>query len=435
MAFLAEQSEALRNKVVASEKALQDFRDREQILNVKGVSLAGASRQLEELTASLVEARRKRADVEAALNQVRAAQKGGSGRVDTLPAVLRHPLVQRAKERESEAERNVEDASKRYGPEHRRMIAARADVRAAKDNLRRQVDIVVASLAKEYEGARANEVAIARAFERAKADIQSFNRKEFELTSLEREVAANRQLYELFIQRSKETNVSDELQGTIARVIDPAVVPMVASGPDKRRIVMVSVLIALIIAMALAVFLERLDNTVKTSHDVESRLDVPAVGVVLKTKLKRDQSIERLFLEDPGTAFSEAIRTTSQRCAALGSRQPAEDSARDLVDSRGRQDDDRGQSRICALACEKDPADRCRHAPTPDRQGVGGSRRSSWSFEPRHGRRGARAELLHGGGFGASRAALGPRAGESIGTAVVAPVFRRARGDSRNCSR
>ncbi|HEY5623345.1 MAG TPA: GumC family protein, partial [Gammaproteobacteria bacterium] len=283
MAFLAEQSEALRKKVVASEKALQDFRDREQILNVKGVSLAGASRQLEELTTSLVEARRKRADIEAALNQVRAAQKGGSGAVETSPAVLRHPLVQKAKELEAEAERRLGEASKRYGAEHPRMISAQTGLAAAKDNLQRQVNIVVTSLAKEYEVARENEAAISRAFERAKADIQSFNRKEFQLTSLEREVAANRQLYELFIQRSKETNVSDELQSAVARVIDPAVVPGAPYGPDKGRIVLISVIAALVIAMALAVLLDRLDNTVKTSQDVESRLDVPAVGVVLTT--------------------------------------------------------------------------------------------------------------------------------------------------------
>lgn len=306
--FLAEQSKELRKKVIASEQALQDFRDREQILDVKGVSLAGASRQLEELTTSLVQARRARADAEAALNQVAAAQSGG-GSIESLPAVLRHPLIQRAKEREAEAVRTVENASKRYGSEHPRMIAAQAELRAAQQNLRRELDTVVASLGKELEVARENEAAIARALQHAKVDIQSFNRKEFQLTALEREVAANRQLYELFIQRSKESNVSDELQNPVARVIDPAVVPTAASGPDKRRIVLVSVLAALAIAVALAVLLERLDNRVKTSHDVETRLEVPAVGVVQKTKLKRDQRIERIFLEDPGSSFAESIRT------------------------------------------------------------------------------------------------------------------------------
>jgi succinoglycan biosynthesis transport protein ExoP len=61
--------------------------------------------------------------------------------------------------------------------------------------------------------------------------------------------------------------------------------------------------------MALAVLIERLDNTVKSSQETEAKLEVPAVGIVHKTKVKRDQRIERLFLEDSSSAFAEDIRT------------------------------------------------------------------------------------------------------------------------------
>jgi succinoglycan biosynthesis transport protein ExoP len=309
MAFLSEQSETLRKKVVASEHALQDFREREKIVETKDLSLAGATRQLAELTTLLVDARRKRAEAEAAYDQVRDARKGGKGSIERVPAVLRHPLVQRAKQEEAEAERRVEDASKRYGPEHRRMIAARADLRAAQETLSRQIGTVAESLKNEFEAARANEASIERAVQRAKLDIQGFNRKEFQLAALEREVATNRQLYDLFMQRSKETDVSSELQSAVARVIDPAVVPGAPTGPNRQRIVMIAMLMALMLGMALAVLIERLDNTVKSSHETEAKLEVPTVGIVHKTKVKRDQRIERLFLEDSGTPFAEDIRT------------------------------------------------------------------------------------------------------------------------------
>lgn len=309
MAFLSEQSETLRKKVVASEHALQDFREREKIVETKDLSLAGATRQLAELTTLLVDARRKRAEAEAAYDQVRDARKGGKGSIERVPAVLRHPLVQRAKQEEAEAERRVEDASKRYGPEHRRMIAARADLRAAQETLSRQVGTVAESLKNEFEAARANEASIERAVQRAKLDIRGFNRKEFQLAALEREVATNRQLYDLFMQRSKETDVSSELQSAVARVIDPAVVPGAPTGPNRQRIVMIAMLMALMLGMALAVLIERLDNTVKSSHETEAKLEVPTVGIVHKTKVKRDQRIERLFLEDSSTPFAEDIRT------------------------------------------------------------------------------------------------------------------------------
>ena len=103
----------------------------------KGVSMAGASRQLEDLTTSLVEARRKRADLEALYKQVNAASQGKSAEsLENLPIVLKHPAVQRSKEIESEAERRLSDASKRYGPEHPRLVAAQADYKIAQENLK-----------------------------------------------------------------------------------------------------------------------------------------------------------------------------------------------------------------------------------------------------------------------------------------------------------
>ena len=218
--FLVKQSEELKAKLVESERVLQQYREREKIIEAKGVNLAGASRQLEDLSTSLMEARRKRADLEAAYEQVNAARQGKAAEpLDTLPVVLRHPLVQRAKDAETEAERRFSDASKRYGPDHPRMVAAQSELKLAQENLKRQANTAAQGLAKDYELARANEASIERALARSRGDIQAYNRKEFELQSLERDVAANRQLYDAFVQRSKEARAGD-MQSPIARIVD-----------------------------------------------------------------------------------------------------------------------------------------------------------------------------------------------------------------------
>lgn len=307
--FLAQQVQSLKDKLAQSERALQDFREREKIVEAKGVSLAGASRQLEDLSSALIEARRKRADVEAAYEQVNAARQGkGADALEALPVILRNPLVQRAKETEIEADRRLSDASKRYGPDHPRMVAAQADMKAAQENLRRQVATVAQGVAKDYELAKANEAAVERALARAKSDIQSYNRREFELQSLERDVTANRQLYDSFMQRSREAKAG-EMQTPIARVIDEARRPGGPVGPNKRLIVSMAVFAALLAGAALAVLVERLNNTVKASHEVESKLGVRSLGVLPITKAELETPVERMFTESNHNAFSEAIRT------------------------------------------------------------------------------------------------------------------------------
>jgi capsular exopolysaccharide synthesis family protein len=311
--WLRERMGELRTKVDASEKALQDFRDREHIVDVKGLAMSGASRQLEELTKSLVDSRARVAEAESAYSLVQQIQAGKSkATYDTIPAVLRNPLVQRMKEQEADAEKRLTDAAKRYGPEHPKMIQARAELDAAKESTRRQEEAVVAGIAKEYEVAKANQAAVERALAQSKADIQGLNRKEFQLGILDRDAQQNRNLYEMFVNRLKETSAAGDLQSTIARVVDPATVPAGPYAPNKRQIITVATVTTLILAAMLALLLDRLSNTINSTTDVETRLGMPVLGVLQKIKgfIKKKGFISELaFFTDSQSTFSEAVRT------------------------------------------------------------------------------------------------------------------------------
>jgi capsular exopolysaccharide synthesis family protein len=308
MTFINGQAGELRKKLKESEDTLQAFRDRERIIDAKGLAQSGATRQIEDLTRQQSDARARRSEAETVYNQVTGALRGGAP-LETLPAIQKQPLVLRFREVEIDAEKRVNEASKRYGPEHPRMIAAEAELKSARENFRRQIASVTQTVTRELEVARLNEQAVDRALGAAKADMANLNRKEFQLASLERDVQTNRQLYEMFIQRLKETNISENMQTANARIIDPAVAPQTPSGPNKRGIVLASLLAALLAAVALAFLVERLDNTVKTSHEVEQKLGAPSLGVVPFTRVKRSQDLERVFLDEPQTSVAEAIRT------------------------------------------------------------------------------------------------------------------------------
>jgi capsular exopolysaccharide synthesis family protein len=306
--WLTDQSAELRKKLHEAEQALQQFREREKIIDTKGLSQSGATKQLEELQKALNEARMKRAEAEIIYNQVAAVQGKSQESVEALPAIQKNPLVVQSKAQEAEAEKRLNEASRRYGAEHPRLIAADAELKTARENLRKQIASVAQGVTREFEVAKANEAMADRNFNAARNDIQNLNRKEFQLATLEREVATSRQFYDMFAQRFKETNLSGEMQSAIARVIDPAM-PGGATGPNRQRNVVVAVVIALLLGAGLALLIERLNNTLKTSHDVEQKLGVPVLGVLQITKVKRGQQLERVFLEDPQTSFSESIRT------------------------------------------------------------------------------------------------------------------------------
>jgi capsular exopolysaccharide synthesis family protein len=309
MAFLSEQAEKLKTQLAESERELQQFRESQKIVVTKGLSLTDATRRLESLTASLEDARKKRSEAEQVYNQVTAAARGQStDALETLPILQKDAVLQKLKDTEAEAERRASEASKRYGPEHPRIVSVQSDLKLAREAVRRQIGAAAETVRKEFEIAKANEASIAQAQAQATVEAQVFNRAEFPLGRLERNVESNRRLYEAFVQRANETRIGD-IQQPIARIVDLARTPASPTGPDRRRIVMLAVLGSLFAGVAIALFLTLLDKGIKTGLDLESRLEIKAVGVLPRMKSTPNAPLDRMVVDDNSNTFSEAIRT------------------------------------------------------------------------------------------------------------------------------
>jgi capsular exopolysaccharide synthesis family protein len=134
-------------------------------------------------------------------------------------------------------------------------------------------------------------------------------------------VQQNRNLYDMFVNRLKETSATGDLQTTVARIVDPATTPTGAFAPDRNRIVTIAAALTLLIAALLALLLDRLANTLNSTSDVETRLGVPALGVLQKIKgfAKKGFVSEVAFFHDSQSTFAEAVRTvrTSVLMSAL----------------------------------------------------------------------------------------------------------------------
>lgn len=307
--FLAGQADELRKKLADSERELQQYRESQKVVIAKGISVSDAARRLEDATTSLAEARRKRMDAESVYRQVSAAAQGQSSEALEALAVLQaNPVLLRLKESLIEAEKRYAEASRRYGPEHPRMVSAQSDLKGAQDAVRRQITTLVQTVTKELEAAKANEASIEQSQSRAKSEAQVFNRAEFSLARLERDVESNRKLYEAFMQRTKEVGVGDMRQA-IARVVDVATMPKAPSGPNVQRIVMLAMLGALVFAVAVALLLERMDTKIRTGYELETKLDIKTAGVLPLMKSNADAPLERIVVDDNANTFAEGIRT------------------------------------------------------------------------------------------------------------------------------
>lgn len=298
----------LRSKLKIAEAALQEYREKENLVDMGGVGAISAA-ELSATSDRMVDARRSRAEAESMYRQVQSMRNAGWERLASVSAVLGDPLIVQFKTNEAKAKAKVDELSKRYGARHPTMEAARTELAAAQASLRGQVEQVVAGIERNYQLAVANENSLRASVNANKAQIQDISRKEFKLRELQREVDTNRALYDTFLTRLKETAATSDLDSASARVVDPATVPSIPVKPKKALIVVLATFLAGLVGVGLVLLLEALNNTFKSTDEVESTLNLPVLGILPLIKKADRKQIANLFTSDTDKSFSESIRT------------------------------------------------------------------------------------------------------------------------------
>jgi len=304
--FLQERMAGLREKLAESERALQTYREQKGIVNLAGSSQAITGRQLDGAMSRLQEAKGKRLELESTYQQARAASRKEYA---DIPVVKRDPAVAETLRQISTSQRALLLLQETFSDQHYRVQQAKGELEQLRKLLDRQSEQVVGSLRLEYEAARSTEQLMEQSMGAATGNVQAVNREEFQLIVLERDAASNRQLYDLFMSRAKETNLTGDVQAAVARVMDSSVTPSVPVWPNKTIIILSAALAALLAGAAASLLIDRLDNTIKGGDDAETRLRLPVLTALPMVAGTDRAQMARLFINDSRSHYAEGIRT------------------------------------------------------------------------------------------------------------------------------
>ncbi|MBQ0959929.1 polysaccharide biosynthesis tyrosine autokinase [Ideonella sp. 4Y11] len=304
--FLQDRLGALRDALAKSEQDLQDYRQSKGIVSLGGSAQTLAGQQVGGTNAQLVDARARRLQLESAYQQVQAAPKGNYSGV---PWVARDATVIQAQARVNDLLQRQAQLSETQGAKSPALLQLQAELDTAQLTLRTQQAAAVDAVTREYSAARATEQSLERALGAARSGVAEVNKEEFQLAVLEREVQSNRDLYNMFVNRAKETDVAGEVQAAIGRVVDAAVAPQSPVRPKKLQMVALASLMTMLLGSLVSVLMDKLDNTIKGGDDAEARLRLPTLTVLPSLQAHDQAAMALLFLHEPQSAHAEAIRT------------------------------------------------------------------------------------------------------------------------------
>ncbi|TMV05724.1 polysaccharide biosynthesis tyrosine autokinase [Ruegeria sediminis] len=142
------------------------------------------------------------------------------------------------------------------------------------------------------------------------------------LQQLTREAEAARSIYEYFLGRLKETSVQQGIQQADSRVLSMAVLPTIPSAPKKTRVLALAGILGLMLGAGLVLMREFLNNTFRTSQQLEQSTGVTVMGQIPSLPAKQRKDVIQYLREKPTSAAAEAIRNLRTSVALSNVDQP-----------------------------------------------------------------------------------------------------------------
>lgn len=310
-AWLTERIADLRNQVRESEKAVQDYRARNN-LQQGTASLTLNQQQVTDLNARLVAARAELAEKKARVDLLSTVDEKGGDLQRLLPDMVNSPLVATLRTQLAAVNQRESDLLARYGNAHPLVINVRSEKRDIERSLSAEIVKLSANIRNEYEIARARAESLDESLREVTGQVGSGAL--IVLRELERTVEVNRTLFEEFLKKAKITEEQSTFELRDARIITPALAPRAPSHPNKTRTMTIVVMIGLFLGVGGALAKEMLNSGFTTPKEVEDLLDVPLLSSIptlgdnARMVDGKAVPIPQLPIAKPLGPFSESIR-------------------------------------------------------------------------------------------------------------------------------
>jgi Mrp family chromosome partitioning ATPase len=261
---------------------------------------------LNTLSTELSAARSARAAAEARLSAAVAVSNDPAA-MQTFTEVLNSEIVSALRAKRNDVKGELDELRSSGAVLNSRIPVLESELAAIEASISEEVNRIVESLRHELDIAQRKEQELAKAYRDLESELSEDGRSRVELDQMEREVSANKAIYETFLTRYKQSIEQQGLALPEARVISWAEAPTRPSTSKTPKLVF-GFMFGLFAGVSIAFLRDRLDRRVRTAGELELRTGTPVLALIPKCRNTFLAPPQMHPVTQPISRFSVAIR-------------------------------------------------------------------------------------------------------------------------------
>ena len=302
--FVENQLKGTRDELDQSEKNLQAYKSASGVVKLD-TEAEELIKKLSEIDKELAAVILNRKQVEFALMSLQVAQR--KGQIYT-PAVFKDdPLIAAMASRLTELEVQRRASVSENTENHPQVKAIQVQI----DQLQKKIEAT-------YETSRLNltkqETAIKQQLVQYEAKMRMLPAAERDLARLMRLSKVNADIYMFLLQKHEEARIAKASTISNINVVDPSITPDTPIKPQKKKNVMLGLLVGLMFGVGAAFFMDYLDDTIKDEEEAKRALGwpllamIPAIENETNDHKPADHRSRLVVMHKPKSSVSEAFR-------------------------------------------------------------------------------------------------------------------------------
>ncbi len=268
----------MKKNLAESEKRFYKFKNDEKIFSItekQGIN----TQKIGELNASYIKVHTQRMELKARIVELERIMARRNKKALGLE-LLNDQILERLTMDLTETQIQLHELKERYKDKHPKITSLLGRMDILQDEFDSKLNKAYKGLLMEDSILRSRQEALQSAIKKYEKDAMLTNQKEIRYAVLEREVETNQSLYEIMLNKLKETQINESMGKSSIRLIEPAARPESPIKPKKKLNIILGIILGLMSGVGLVFLMEYMETNIKTEEDVEHYLKLPVLGIV-----------------------------------------------------------------------------------------------------------------------------------------------------------
>jgi len=302
--WLLERIKELRTQATAAERAVVDFKEKNNIVDTGGTGgKLMNEQQLTEVNSQLILASAATAEAKARVDRIQAVMKQDVPDASVADA-LHSEVITKLRQQYLEDSQRESIFAQKYGASHLAVINLRTQMQEIRRSIEDEMRKIAGTYDSDYQIALTRENSLRNSLANVVMESQNSGIAQVQLRELKSSADTARTLYDNFLQRYMEAVQQQEaVPISETRLISPATRPLRKSSPKGMLTLLVALAGGGLLSFGFAYLREASDGVLRTTDQVEDILHVNCLAMVPALKLPSPQG-ERKSGESDGS-FTE----------------------------------------------------------------------------------------------------------------------------------